>query len=659
MIVTYEWLNEWIDLRDKSVDDICKKLNSIGLEVDSVLEQKVPDSVVVGKVLECEKHPDADKLSVCKVDVGSETLQIVCGAKNIAKDQFVAVAKVGAVLGKNFEIKEAKLRGVDSHGMICSSSEIGLVKTNDGIMELDSSIGELVLGKELSEYPLLNDTIIEIELTANRGDCLSVYGVARDLSAVYDRELKTKDNFCEYDRRGIGRVLELDTHGSINSSVKYMFFENLGLKSDFLTMFRLNMIQEELKTDIENILSYITHSRGVVLRAYDFDKFEKDKESKVVLELKQGSDGIDRVYNQDSLLCQIGIWQNEDFAVTPTSDKIIVEASYVDPEYISLKVHQTKVKTDELYYKTSRGSETDLQYGLEKLCQKIQTVANIYNGFEETLSVIEDRYVQMDVSYVDEFIGNHIDSTEAIKTLTKLGFEAECRDDLYVVKVPPFRSDIKNPQDVIEEIVRVVGIDNIKAKPLSFAEKVVINPTYELIKKRRYYKQKAVGLGYFEAITYLFGSKDELKELGFDVLDEDSDIKNPITSDLNTLRPTIMLNLLKSASQNSKNGIKRIKLFEIGRVINQNLDEIEKLTFIFSGSKDVDSFKSDAKEVTFKDIADDLFTIVGSCELKNTIPQNNLFNPYEYGEIFIDGKSVGCIGRVHLEVEKKYDLKRT
>ena len=659
MIVTYEWLNEWIDLKDKTVEDICQKLNSIGLEVDTVTKQKVPQKVVVGKVLECEKHPDADKLNITQVDVGDKTLQIVCGAKNVAKGQFVAVATVGAVLGKDFKIKEAKLRGVESNGMICSSSEIGLVKTNDGIMELDNSIGELELGKELCEYPLLNDTIIEIELTANRGDCLSIYGVARDLSAVYDRELKTKEYTYEVDRRGIGRVVELDSGNGINSSVRYMFFEKENLKTNFLTSFRLCMSDVELKTPVENALNYATINSGVILRAYDFDKFEKDENSKVILKLKKDSDGIDRVYNHDKIVCEVGINQSDKYKVDKNTDKVIVGATYTNPEYISLKRYETKIKTDDLYYRSSRGSETDLEFGLKELCQIIKDGAKIYDGFEETIDNFEQNVIQVDSTFVEEFIGNPIESTDVINTLNKLGFEVDFRGDFYVIKVPLFRSDIKNPQDVIEEIVRIVGIDNIEAKPLCFSEKVVINPTYELIKKRRFYKTKAVGLGYFEAITYLFDNKDELKELGFEVLDDKKDIVNPITSELNTLRPTISLNLLRAASQNIKAGKKRVKLFEVGRVIDKDLNEKEKLTFIYSGSKKVDGFKAELENITFKDMAEDVFSILGKCELKNILPSNKLFNPYEYGSVMINGKEVGFVGRVHLEVEKKYDLKAT
>ena len=186
MIITRSWLEEFIDISKISTDEICKTLNAIGLEVDSVEKISIPSKVVVGKVIKKEKHPDADKLNICQVDIGSKVEQIVCGASNVDENQFVAVATVGAVLGDDFKIKAAKLRGVESNGMICSSTELGLPKLNDGIMVLDNSIGELVLGKELKDYPLINDDVIEIGLTPNRGDCLSILGVARELSAYYN-----------------------------------------------------------------------------------------------------------------------------------------------------------------------------------------------------------------------------------------------------------------------------------------------------------------------------------------------------------------------------------------------------------------------------------------------------------------------------------------
>jgi len=646
MLVTREWLNEWIDLSGISSEEICKKLNSIGLEVDSLTKQRVPDGVVIGKVIECEKHPDANKLNVTKVDIGSEVLQIVCGAKNVAKDQFVAVATIGTVLGEGFKIKKAKLRGVESNGMICSSNEIGLVKTNDGIMVLDDSIGALELGRSLSEYALINDDIIEIELTANRGDCLSIYGVARDLSAVLDRELKTKDFLIAEDRRGIGRVLELDTKNEVDCALKYMFFEKDNLKTNFLTSFRLYMCGFDLKDDVTNNINYAFHESGVILRAYDHDKFSSDENGRVVLSLQKDEDGVDRVYNGDEIVTEVGINQNRKFCVDAKSKNILVGASFIKPDIVAKLVYENKLETDELYYNSSRGSESDLKFGFELLCDKISNEAIVYAGYDETIDNFEEEIIQVDSSFISNFIGEKIEDTYIISTLQKLGFEVDFRGEFFVIKVPLFRSDVKNAQDIVEEIVRITGIDNIKAKPLKFSERVVINSVYEKIKKRRYYKTKAVGRGYFESVFYAFDSKDEVLEYGFDTVD--SDLKNPITNDLNTLRTTLVLNLLRAASKNIKNGQKEVKLFELGRVFEKDLKDVERFSFLLSG---------DGK--SFSNIAEDLFSIVGECKLRSETPKYKLFNPYEFANILIDGKVAGFVGRVHLEVEKKYDLKNT
>ena len=207
MIITKNWLLDWIEIEDISTYQLCQTLNNIGLEVDSVTSYTPPKGVVVGKVISCSKHPDADKLNVCEVDIGKQKVQIVCGAKNVVTSQYVAVAKVGTLLPGNLEIKEANLRGVNSSGMICSLSELGYPSSNDGILELDDSLGVLTIGEELATIGAFNDVVIEIGLTANRGDCLSIYGVARDLGAAFGIDLKPtpkedeEENSCIRRRR--------------------------------------------------------------------------------------------------------------------------------------------------------------------------------------------------------------------------------------------------------------------------------------------------------------------------------------------------------------------------------------------------------------------------------------------------------------------------
>ncbi|NPA27764.1 MAG: phenylalanine--tRNA ligase subunit beta, partial [Epsilonproteobacteria bacterium] len=263
MIVTRSWLEEYVDLEGISNEELTSKLNNIGLEVDEVKEINIPKNVVVGKVISCIKHPNADKLNFCRVDVGDEVLDIVCGASNVKDAEFVAVAKIGAVLPGDFEIKKANIRGMDSYGMICSSSELGLPELDEGIMILDDSIGELVIGKELREYKKINDTIIGIDLTANRGDCQSIYGVARDLSAAFKRELFPFEFFDHYKSKiGIAREVKVNLEGEFDGAIEYnlFFIDKFNIK--LLTKLRDKFVELDAKDEFDYISLYAAHSSG-------------------------------------------------------------------------------------------------------------------------------------------------------------------------------------------------------------------------------------------------------------------------------------------------------------------------------------------------------------------------------------------------------------
>ena len=284
MIVTRSWLNEWIDLSGISTEEIVKTFNSIGLEVDRVAEYRVPAKIVFGKVIECIKHPDADKLNVCQVDIGTSTRQIVCGAANVRAGLDVIVATIGAVMPNGMQIKPVKLRGVESEGMICSASEVGLEDTGKGIVVLDISIGDFHLGQEVSENAILNDDLIELELTANRGDCLSIRGVARDLSAAFNRPIKEYNYTDNDEKRGIGRILSLHAEKDLDVSLCYKALNLQSLNLPLVVKLRLAQLNESRETDIESVLLYITHASGVILRAYshkyfchlEYLKFRKD-----------------------------------------------------------------------------------------------------------------------------------------------------------------------------------------------------------------------------------------------------------------------------------------------------------------------------------------------------------------------------------------------
>ena len=301
MIITRSWLEEFIDISKISTDEICKTLNAIGLEIESLESYSIAPKVVVGKVLEKVKHPEADKLNICQVDIGSEVTQIVCGAKNVDAGQFVPVATIGCDLGNDFIIKNAKLRGVESNGMICSSTELGLAKLNDGILVLDDSIGELVLGKELREYSKLNDSVIEIGLTPNRGDCLSINGIARELSAYYNIPLNDLEKQVNYNNLGIGQVLEIECDSNIDASLSFKAVDFSNFRLNVLANLRTGIIGKfQENNDIKNVLNYITHSTGVILNAYSKEKAIK-KENLSILNIKKDENGFDCFYGIEQL----------------------------------------------------------------------------------------------------------------------------------------------------------------------------------------------------------------------------------------------------------------------------------------------------------------------------------------------------------------------
>jgi len=253
MIVTKNWLSEFVNLDNISNEKLYETFNSIGLEVDSIKSYSVPEKVVVGKILSCRKHPDADKLNVCEIDVGGEIKQIVCGASNVVDATYVAVALVGAILPENFEIKDATLRGVDSAGMVCASSEIGLPDMGKGIMILDDTIGELEVGREVGSYKNITDTVIELELTANRGDCLSIHGVARDLSVALEREMiPFSYKSTHREKLGVARVADIQAKGEINSDLNYVLAHTDIINSPFLLNLRLAMVNISLGDNLSN-----------------------------------------------------------------------------------------------------------------------------------------------------------------------------------------------------------------------------------------------------------------------------------------------------------------------------------------------------------------------------------------------------------------------
>jgi len=663
MIVTKSWLNNFIDLSEVSNETLYETLNSIGLEVDSITTHTIPEKIIVGKIVSCEKHPDADKLNICQIDIGSGIRQIVCGAANVVDAEYVAVATIGAKLGEDFEIKHAKLRGVESEGMVCSASELGLPDLGNGIMILDESIGELVIGKDLNEYEKVADTVIEIELTANRGDCLSVHGVARDLSAALNLPLKKFEYESQnLEKVGIARIAKLVKSGTVSASLQYVMANIKDLHTSLVFSLRLAFVEESQKDSISSILKYITHSTGVILRAYEMSDVELEDE-KLVIEVSNNEDVIDITMNGKNK-SQLGINQDEESMANDNSTIILFETSYSHPNALVDVVAEKKLKTDELYYNTSRGSEPNLAFGVDYLTYLLEryTGCTLYDGTIALDEEKEAKVITIKSTEVSELIGNDINKTEIMNILTALEFKIQSStEDKFGATVPCFRHDIENIQDITEEIVRIIGINNIESKPLCFTEQVRINETTINYHAKKALRNKATAAGFDESISYAFSDRVLLEKYNFPLVDEKLDIINPITTDFNTLRTTVLINLLQAAQRNVNYSKRSIALFEIGTIFNSNREEREVLSLIFSGQKETEGVSNAGKPsaINFEEFTKKLSATIGNFELRTSVENNALIHPYQSADIIIDNHVCGYLTKVHPTVCEEFDLKET
>lgn len=663
MIITKSWLNEWIDIEDKSGEELCKTFNAIGLEVDRHEVYRVPAKIVIGKVLSCEKHPDADKLNVCQVDIGTATRQIVCGASNVRADIYVAVATIGAQMPGGLKIKPVKLRGVESVGMICSSTELGLPAVEEGIMVLDETIGELKLGSELCENPYLNDELIELELTANRGDCLSINGVARDLSAAYDIELKEREKAVHEEKQlGIGRILQLTHTKKVDVNLMYKAFKQNSFDLPLLLRLRMAMIEEECRSAIDALLFYATYSSGVILRAYGYSSFPISQEkAQITLDMDENGYAITKGNEKAST---IGIIQYDSCRVTPEDEIVVIEASYIHPDTISRKMAEKKIENGPLFYRTSRGSEPDLDFGIEYCQELFNTYAQteIFGGTLELRLQHEETVLHMSIEEINNIIGMDVEKTHITQLLKNLGFTMlKSQAGQIVVGVPQFRHDISHDQDIVEEIVRMIGIDNIPSKAYSFTEKAHSNDASAFFAKRKHYRQAAADCGFFESVHFVFNERAKLKAFGFDLVDEDLDLVNPIAGTLDTLRSTLLVSLLDAASANTKVGRKQVKLFEVGSVFDSKRNESIKMAFLFSGQESIENIANHGKSpsVGFSAFVQNVSNVIGDFELRSVELEHGIAHPYQSAEIVVNGNVMGTLFKLHPSIQAEYDLEST
>jgi len=663
MIITRSWLSEFVDLDRISDEDIYKTLNSVGLEVDSMQSYSVPEGVVVGEIKSCSKHPNADKLNVCSIDIGEDApVQIVCGAANVVEARYVAVATIGTKMSDDFEIKEAVLREVDSFGMVCSSDELGLPKLNDGILILDDSIGELVVGKPLNDYSAISDTVIELELTANRGDAFNIRGVARDLSVALKRKLISfdfKPHAVEKDLH-IDEVATVDMKDFLRADLSYTLATCKDVHSNLLIEMRLALVGIEATSKLDSLLQYTTHSTGVILRGYKAEVF-KNEQNLVDIELSSREEGIVEVLANDKVVSTVGVNQNKESIADDETTKVVIEASYIHPQMLVDSVSQKdNLETDEKYFNTSRGSEPQLDLGIKYIIKLLEdtTAVRFVNGTIDISSNQKPITLNLSNKDICDIIGMEISKKEVMNTLKALEFTIDDRKgDSFLCAIPLFKQEVTNIQDVAEEIVRMIGIDNIPAKALEFTEAMRLSNTTERYHAKKLIRNRCAGASFSEVLTYAFTDSRKLAKYGFSDIKEELRLLNPIVDNLDTMRTTMMINLLEIVKKNINYNKKSLALFEVGAIFDEERNEKEVVSFIVSGASTKEDITNIGKPSTidFASFVQMLANAIGDFELVPTTVSNGLIHPYQSADIIIGGKVAGYLSKLHPNAKEDFD----
>nr|MCS5592628.1 phenylalanine--tRNA ligase subunit beta [Gammaproteobacteria bacterium] len=563
MNISTSWLREWIS--PKVTDEVlAEQLTMAGLEVDGI-ESVAPafDKVVVGHVVSCEKHPDADKLNLCQVDVGEDNnLQIICGASNVRADLKVIVATVGAKLPGGLKIKKAKLRGVESFGMICSESELGMADSSDGISELEN---DAPIGQNIREYLDLDDNIIELDITPNRGDCFSVLGVAREVSANYNMAFKLPN---------ISVIAQGES--SIETSVsntqacpKYLTRAINGIDNTVKTpkwmADKLTRSGQQVHSPVVDITNYVLLELGQPMHAFDLEKINgaievRNAKAGETIELLNESsiklnDNTLIIADDNSPLAIAGVMGGMGSSTQDDSTQILLESAFFEPVSIAGKARNYGLHTE-----SSLRFERGVDFNITEVAmdRATQLIIDICGGEasdidscidESTLPALNP--ITITQAKIQKILGFELDSNWIEEKFTNLDFEISNKSaDSWTIIPPSFRFDIRIPADLIEELARLYGYDKLPVQKLSLDAN--INAISEASIDKYDIAQSLVSRGYQEVITYSFVS-EKYQNL-IDPEAKKITLSNPISADMSTMRSSLWAGLLQTVESNQRRG---------------------------------------------------------------------------------------------------------
>jgi phenylalanyl-tRNA synthetase beta chain len=672
MKISLSWLKQYIKL-DESPEVISELLTDSGLEVEGTeIHEQVKGGlkgVVIGEVLTCEQHPDADKLSITTVDIGEkEPAVIVCGAPNVGAGQKVVVATVGTILyagDEEFKIKKAKIRGQVSLGMICAEDELGLGKGHDGIMVLDT---DLANGTPAGEYfNLENDLIFEIGLTPNRADATGHIGAARDLKALLDRpvEWPSVTDF-KVDNNNLPIAVTVE---NTEACLRYTGASISGVTIGPSPKWLVNRLQSIGLTPINNVVditNFVLHETGQPLHAFDASEIKGNKI--VVKTLPKGTkfktlDDQERTLNAEDLmicdaenngLCIAGVFGGVSSGVSDTTTNVFLECAYFSPEYVRKTSKSHGLKTD-ASFRYERGTDPNINvYALKRAALLIQELAGGTIS-SEVLDVYPSPVAnfEVDVKYrnVHRLIGKELAKDQMHKILRNLDIEVlDQTDEGFKVSVPPYRVDVKREADIVEEILRIYGFNNVELPKHMGSSYLADFPETDRHKVRNKVSGQLIAKGFFEIMTNSL-TKPKYAELEGLNVDESVQILNKLSEDLGVMRQSLLFTGLEVLMHNINRKQKDVKVFEFGKAYfkrEKGYTEQEKLAIFVTGDTIPEHWNASQQSADFYDLKSSVIDAIG--KVTNTklssriIGENGVF---DFGmEVILRDKSIAQIGKV-------------
>ncbi|WP_180054004.1 phenylalanine--tRNA ligase subunit beta [Acinetobacter sp. YH12236] len=676
MKISENWLRTWVNPAIDS-EKLSDQLTMLGLEVDDLSPAAKPfTGVVVGEVLTVEQHPDADRLRVTTVNIGSgEPLQIVCGAPNVRAGMKAPVATIGAVLPGDFKIKKGKLRGVESQGMLCGASEIDLEDKIDGLLELPA---DAPVGVNVREYLDLDDNVIDISITPNRGDCFSIRGIAREIGVINQLPVTAPEIKEVAATLADEKKVVVETEGC----ARYLgrVIKNVNTKAPTpewmeRALVRAGIRQHSILVDITN---YVLMELGQPLHAFDGGKVQGSVHvrqatagEKLVLLNEQEvelQDDVMVIADDEKALAIAGIMGGLSSSVTDETTEIFLESAFFAPLHIAGRARRFGLHTD-ASQRYERG--VDFELPVIAMHRASQLIAELAGGEFGPIIVAEKpellpkrEAIELEQAQVDQLLGYTVESDFITDALTRLGCSVTVKAKGQWSVVPPsHRYDMAIYQDLIEEVARIHGYDNIQISlPVIDVKLAKYEDQFELTQLR----QTAVTLGYQEAISFSFADLKLEKQLNPAV--NPLALANPISSDLAVMRSTLLSSLIPCVQYNVNRQQNRVRFFELGlRFDYQNaasihdLKQIPTFALIATGSRTPETWHGKAQPMDFFDFKGDIEEMLAAARLnvEYVRSERSWLHPGQSAEILVDGRSIGYLGRLHPSLEDELDLATT